>query len=110
MELLLHWLLLAVAVYVIAAIMPTIHIDKPLTALIVAIVYSIISFILGWFLVLISLPFMLITFGLFKLVINAFLLWITDKLVPGFKIDGFGSTLIAAILITVIDNLLRMAF
>jgi putative membrane protein len=43
----------------------------------------------------------------FKFVINALLPWITDKLVEGFRIEGFGWTPVAAILITMVDTLLR---
>ena len=45
-----------------------------------------------------------------KFVINAFLLWITDKLIDDFEIDGFGATLIAAFLIALVDSLLRWIF
>jgi putative membrane protein len=87
--------------------MPSIHIKNVGTVIIVAIVYSLINFFTGWFLVLLTLPLVIITFGLFKFVINAFLLWITDKLIEDFKIDSFRSTLIAAFLITVIDSVLE---
>ena len=50
---------------------------------------------------------MIFTFGLFFFVINAFLLWLTDKLIPGFEIKGLFSTLFAAFLISLIDALLR---
>lgn len=103
----LNLLLLSVAIFIIAKIMPSIYIKSFWTAIVVALVYSIINFLTGWFLVLVSLPFMIITFGLFKFVINAFLLWITDKLIEDFKIDSFGSTLIAAFLITITDSILR---
>ena len=49
-------------------------------------------------------------FGLFKFVINAFLLWVTDKLMDDFEIEGFGTTLIAAFLISIIDSMLRWVF
>ena len=100
-------LLFSLAVLVVSRLMPSIYIKNFLTAIVVAVVYSIINFLTGWFFFLLTLPFIIITFGLFKFVINAILLWITDKLIEDFKIDGFGSTLIAAFLITVIDSLLK---
>ena len=48
-----------------------------------------------------------LTFGLFYFVINAFLLWLTDKLIDGFEVKGLFNTLIAAFLISLIDALLR---
>lgn len=100
----------AVAVFLVAALLPKVHLKSFGTAIVVALVYSIINFIAGWFITLISLPFILITFGLFKFVINAFLLWFTDMLIEDFKIETLGTTLLAAFLITIIDTLLRWAF
>ncbi len=84
------------------------HLKSFGTAIIVAIVYSVINFFFGWLLVILSLPLLILTFGLFKFVLNAFLLWITDQLIADFKIDSLGATLIAAFLITIVDGLLRV--
>lgn len=108
MMIVLKMLSLAVAVYVIAALMPSVHLKSFGTAIVVAIVYSVINFFFGWLLVLLSLPLLIITFGLFKFILNAILLWITDQLIGDFKIDTFGATLIAAFLITIADGLLRL--
>lgn len=107
MSIIINLLLLSIAILIVAQIMPSIHIKNVGTVIIVAIVYSLINFFTGWFLVLLTLPLVIITFGLFKFVINAFLLWITDKLIEDFKIDSFRSTLIAAFLITLIDSVLK---
>jgi putative membrane protein len=103
-------LLLSVAIFVVARLMPGIYVKSFWTATAVAIVYSIINFLTGWFLVLITLPAVIITFGLFKIVINAFLLWVTGMLIDDFEIDSFGTTLIAAILIAIADSVLRWIF
>jgi putative membrane protein len=103
-------LLLSVAVFIVAKMMPRIHIESFWTALIVALVYGIINALVGWLLALLALPLMIITFGLFKLVINAFLLWVTDKLLDDFEIDDIPTTLIAAVFITIIDSVLRWIF
>ena len=73
----------------------------------VAIVYGLLKFFFYWILVLVSLPFVILTLGLFLVVINAGLLWITDKLLDGFEIDGLFSTLIASVLISIVDIVLR---
>ncbi|MCB0284017.1 MAG: phage holin family protein [Calditrichaeota bacterium] len=103
-------LLLSVVIFAVSKILPQIHIKSFGTAIIVAIVYSIINFLIGWLLMLISLPAIFVTFGLFTFVVNAFLLWITDKIIDDFKIDNFTATLIAAFLITVFYALLRWIF
>lgn len=107
MQFILNILLLSVAVFIVSSLMPTIKIKNYGTAVVVAIVYSIISFLVGWLLMFLSLPFIIITFGLFTFVVNAILLWLTDKVIDDFEIEGFFSTLIAAFLITVINGGLR---
>ncbi len=103
-------LILSVAVFVVANFLPGIRIKGPGTAVVVAVVYSIINFLVGWLLVFLSIPLVIVTFGLFMFVINAFLLWITDQLIDDFKINSFGTTLVAAFLITVIDSGLHWLF
>ena len=108
MMFLLNILLLSAAIFIVASIMPTIRVKNYGTALIVALVYSVINFLIGWLLRFLAFPFIFLTLGLFTFVINAFLLWITDKLIEDFEIKGIGSTLIAAFLITIIHWGLRV--
>lgn len=103
-------LILSVAVFLVANVIPGIRVKNYGTAVIVAVVYSVINFLFGWLLILLTLPFMIITFGLFKLVINAILLWATDKLIEDFKIKDFFTTFIAALCITLVDSLIRWVF
>lgn len=103
-------IILSVAVFIVASILPGIYIKNFLTAVIVAVVYSIINFLTGWLLMLLTLPFMLITFGLFKFVINAFLLYVTDKLIDDFEIKDALTTILAALLIALVDSGIRMLF
>ena len=104
---LINILILSAAVFLVSQILPGIQIKSYITALIVAVVYSLINFFLGWVLVILSLPFIIITFGLFKLVINAFMLWITDKMIEDFQIKDFFTTCLAAFLITVVDSMIK---
>jgi len=105
------WLILSVSIFLIAQLFPTIHVKNFGTAILVAVVYSVINFLLGWFFMLLSLPFIIITLGLtywlFKFLINAIMLWITDKILDDFEIEGFGWTLVAALCISVVDTLLN---
>lgn len=110
MSILFNILILSVAVFIVANFFPGIRIKNFMTAVIVAIVYSVINFLIGWLLVLITLPFMIITFGLFKLVINAALLWATDKMIEDFEIKDLFTTFIAALCITFVDSLLKWVF
>ncbi len=107
MVLIIDMLLLSLAVFLVSKFLSGIYIKNFGTAVVVAIVYSIINFAVGWLLVLLSLPFMIITFGLFKFVINALLLWTTDKLIDDFEIKDGVTTFVAALLITIVDSLLK---
>ena len=103
-------LILSVAVFLVSNFLPGIRIKNFMTAVMVAIVYSIINFLIGWLLVLLTLPFIIITFGLFKFVINAFLLWLTDKITEDFEIENVSTTFVAAFLITMVDLLIKWIF
>ncbi|MCD4675103.1 MAG: phage holin family protein [Desulfobacula sp.] len=103
-------LILSVAVFLVSNLLPGIRIKNFVTAIIVAFVYSIINLLTGWLLVILTLPFIIITFGLFKFVINAFLLWLTDKIIEDFEIKNVFTTLIAAFLITIVDSLIKWVF
>jgi putative membrane protein len=99
-------LILSVSIFLIAKLLPGIRVKSFRTAIGVAVVYSIINFLVGWILKLLALPLILITFGLFIFMINATLLWITDKIIDDFEIDGFGLTILAAFLITIVNSIL----
>lgn len=103
-------LILSAAVFLVSSFLPGIRIKNYMTAIMVAIVYSIINFFLGWLLVVLSIPLIIITFGLFKFVINAFLLWLTDKFFEDFEIKGLFTTFVAAFLITMVDTLIKWVF
>ncbi len=103
-------LILAVTVFAVSKMLPNIRIKSFITAIVVAVVYSIINFFIGWLLLMLSLPAVILTFGLFTFVINAFLLWITDQLIEDFEIKNFTTTLIAAFLITIISTFLKWIF
>ena len=106
-RLLLQWVLSAVSLTAISKFLPGVRVENFGTALIVAAVYGILHVVLFNILAIIAFIPRLLTFGLFDLVINAFLLFLTDKLVAAFKIDNIGITFVAAVLLTILNNLWR---
>ena len=107
-ELILHMLGLGGAILLVARLLPGMHVESYGTAILVAIVYSLINVTLGFVLKLLGLPFIIITLGIFLIIINAFLLWITDELFDDFDIDDAGTTFVAAFLITLVDTVLNL--
>jgi putative membrane protein len=53
--------------------------------------------------VLLTLPLTLLSFGLFLLVVNAFMLWLVAALVPGIRVQGFGAALVGSLLLTLLN-------
>jgi putative membrane protein len=100
-------LLTSVAVAAVPYVVPGVRVNSFGTAIVVALVYGLLARLLFGLLVLLTLPLTILTLGLFLFVISAFLLWITDQLVPGFEIDGFGKTILAAVVISVISTVLH---
>ena len=100
-----HILYLGGVIMLIAHFLSGVQVKSYGTAVLVAIIYAVINFTLGTLLKLLSLPFIILTLGIFIFLINAFLLWLTDKLLTNFKIDTFGTTFIAAVLITLAEVL-----
>ena len=75
-----------------------------------AVVYSLVHFFLYRLLTILTFPFILLTFGLFIFIINAVLLYLTSKLVSDFKLAGFGTTILASLLISACSVILRGIF
>ncbi len=61
-------------------------------------------------LLLLSLPFILVTLGFFILVVNGLLLWMVGSLVPGFHVDGFWQAFFGALIVSVVSWLLSAFF
>lgn len=105
--LLIYWLVLAVAIAVTAAIVPSVDVDGGFFAILgVALVFGLVNALIGPVIRLISLPLTAITFGLFALVINAGLLALTAGLSDNLDVGGFFACVVGAILIAVFSTLI----
>ncbi len=109
-DLILHILCLGAAILLIARALPGVYVDSYGAAILVAVVYGLINVTLGTVLKLIGLPFVILTLGVFLIIINTFLLWLTDKFLDDFEIEDLGTTFIAALLITIADTVLMLVF
>jgi putative membrane protein len=107
MKLLLHLQISSLAVFVAASILPGIHIDNWLTIVLVAIVLGIVNSALKPILVIISLPVTILTLGLFLLVINALLVFLTAWLIPGFAVDGWLSAILFSLIVSLVSSVLQ---
>lgn len=104
-SLLISWAVLAGSVLLTSIILkPGIRIKGWPTAFVVAAVFGILHTLLFKLMIFLSLPLVIITFGLFTFVLNAILLWITDQAIEEFEIKSFGWTIAASLLITLFSR------
>ena len=94
------------AFYVTAYIVPGVKIENFQALAVVAIVWGVLSIVLKPILILLTLPVNIMTLGLFTFVINAFLIMLMSNFVTGFKVDGFGAALLAAIVLALLNVVL----
>jgi putative membrane protein len=106
MRLILHWILSAVALLIVSRLVPGFYIRGFGSALIAALVIGLVNATLGFFLKVVTFPLAILTLGLFWFVINALMLMLASRLVPGFMIAGFGPAFWGAIVLA----LLNLAF
>ncbi|MGB5172847.1 phage holin family protein [Eudoraea sp.] len=106
MKLILRILLSALAVVILAKILPGIGVDSYTTAIIVAIVLSLLNFIVKPLLIILTLPITIVTFGLFLLIINALIILLADNFVSGFSVDSIWWALLFSLLLTFLESFL----
>jgi putative membrane protein len=106
--LIINVIVMAGLLYGLALVLPGVRIKSFGTAVIVALVYGLLNYFLFWLIALVAFIPMLLSFGLFGLLINAFLLWLTDKLVDDFEIPSLGMTVLMASLLTLGKYALRV--
>ncbi|WP_447973523.1 phage holin family protein [Nitrospira sp. Kam-Ns4a] len=98
----------AVAVLLATQVVPGIEAQSPAAGLAAVIVLALLNAIVRPLLYLLSLPFIVLTLGLFMVLINALLLWLTALLVKGFVVEGFWPAVWGALLISVVSTILNL--
>jgi putative membrane protein len=106
-RLLLNWVLSALAVWIVAHVVPGISVSGAMAALIAALAIGFINATIGLLLKIITFPLTLLTLGLFWFVINAAMLKLASALVPGFEVRGFFAAFLGAIVLSLVNSLLH---
>jgi putative membrane protein len=107
MRMLLNWILSALAVWIVSRVVPGIYVSGPGAALIAALAIGFINATIGVVLKIITFPLTLVTLGLVWWVINALMLKFASALVPGFQVRGFLAAFIGAIVLSLVNMLLK---
>jgi putative membrane protein len=96
-----------IALIVTAQIVPGIHITGIVAGFFAAAILGLVNVVLKPILIIFTIPITLFTFGLFLLVINGLMLWITSEIVPGFWISGLGPAVLGSIILTIVNWLIH---
>lgn len=104
----LRWLLNAIALWLTSEIISGIHVEGIAALFFAAIVLGIFNAVLRPLLIIITLPINLLTLGLFTFIINGVMLYLTASVVKGFSIEGFGSAVVGALVLSIVSFALNL--
>ena len=115
MRIILRWLITVAALFIAAVIVPGIRVADTnawIAFAVMALILGLINAVLRPILEILSIGFIILTLGLFLLIINAFTLWLSARIANafgiGFFVDGFWAALIGSIVVTVVSWLLSI--
>ncbi|GFO53801.1 membrane protein [Geomonas sp. Red276] len=108
MTFLFHWLIRALAIIITAYLLPGVRLSGFFAALVTALVLGLVNTFIKPIILLLTLPFNILTLGLLTFVINAFMILLTSAVVPGFQVTGFFWALIFSLVLAVINFTLGM--
>ncbi len=108
-KLIVRWICNVVALFVAAWILSGISYgDQWWTLFIAAAVFTLVNAWIKPILAVLSIPFIVVTLGLFYFLINVLMLYLTDWIVPHFEIKSFWWGVLAAIIVSLVNGLLNM--
>ena len=107
MYLVLHWLLSALSLMIVAHIVPGFAVRDFGSALLAALVIGLVNATIGFVLKILTFPLTILTFGLFLLVINALMIQLASSLLSGFVVSGFWPAFFGAIVLALLNAILR---
>jgi len=104
MKFLLKIALSALAVVLLAKLLPGVFVNSYVTAILVALILGLLNFLVKPILIVLTLPITLITLGIFLLFINAIIILLADYFVPGFEVSGIWWALLFSLLLSVVQS------
>ena len=107
---LIRWLVTTIAVFAAEKIIPGIHCHSAGALLGASLLLGIINAFVRPILLLLSIPFIILTMGLFILVVNALMLMLVAQIIPSFGVDGFWSAFFGSIVISFVSWILSSFF
>lgn len=105
-RLLLVWAVNAATIFLLPYILDAVQLRSFGTALLVALIIGFLNTVIRPVLFVLTLPITVVTLGLFTLVLNGLMFWVTSRLVDGFHIAGFWWAVLAALLYSIISGVI----
>ena len=107
MKLLMKLVLSAIAVIILAKLLPGVSLDDTFTTpLIVALVLAILNVFIKPILIILTLPITILTLGLFLLIVNALIILLADKLIDGFGVSSIWTAVLFSLLLSFLQSIL----
>ena len=103
MRFLVHWLMVAAALWVAAYLVPGVRFSSTGNLLLAALVLGLVNALVRPLLFIITLPITVVTLGLFYLVVNGLAFGLAAALVPGFTVRSFTSAILGALVVSVVS-------
>ena len=101
---LIHWLIITLALWVTAYILPGVHIESTQALVIAAIVLGLVNALVRPILTLLTLPITILTLGLFYFLVNGFTFLLATKVVPGFGVSSYWWAVLGALGVSIISS------
>ncbi len=109
MRLLLRWAINTIAIWAAIQLVPGIeHSGSAANLILIALVFGLVNALVRPFLKLLTCPLIILTLGLFILVVNALMLGLTGWLMPSLTVNGFWPAFLGAIVISIVSSLLSV--
>ncbi len=105
MKFLVKLIFYALAIWITSYLLPGVRVDGFWDSFILAAVLALFNVTLKPLLVILTIPFTIITFGLFLIVINAVIILLADSFIPGTSIDGFWWAVLFSFIVSILNSL-----
>ena len=103
-----QWLVVGIALAVTVYLVPGVVVTSTTALLLAALVLGLVNALVRPVLTLLTLPLTILTLGLFYLVVNGVAFALAAAITPGFHLDGFGSAIIGALLVSIVSWLVGL--
>jgi putative membrane protein len=107
---LIRWFLNTLVLIITAYLVPGIYFATPWSALMTSLIFGLVNSVIRPIMIILTLPINIVTLGLFTLIINALMFWLTSTIVKGFEVTNFSAAFWGALVYWIIITLINYAF